>query len=85
VAAHQFDLIFSDVNMPVMDGKDFLINLRKKGHRTPFIFISAYSHLKEDLLRSELDVLDFIIKPFNKGIVEKIFFDFHAYLKKRSS
>ena len=55
---HEVDLIFSDINMPLLDGLDFIKNLEKK----PLIIITtAYD---EYAVKSyELDVLDYLVKP----------------------
>lgn len=39
----RFDLIISDVEMPLMDGISFGIELRKFNSETPIIFFSAYN------------------------------------------
>ncbi len=54
------DLIFLDINMPVLDGLDFIKSLEKK----PLIIITtAY---KEYAVESyELDVIDYLVKPIS--------------------
>ncbi|MDW5562791.1 MAG: response regulator [Methanomassiliicoccus sp.] len=37
----EYDAIISDYNMPEMNGIDFLKTLRRKGDRTPFIFLTS--------------------------------------------
>ena len=41
LAHYSFDLIVSDIRMPVMDGIEFGFQLRKLGIHTPIIFFSA--------------------------------------------
>jgi len=41
LADKQFDLIFSDINMPNMDGIEFIATVRKKGITTPIITVSS--------------------------------------------
>lgn len=52
--SEQPDLIISDMIMPNMNGRDFIIKIREteKGKKTPIIIISAYVTIKEvfDLL-----------------------------------
>ncbi|MEL6558268.1 MAG: response regulator [Bacteroidota bacterium] len=54
------DLIFLDINMPLLKGLDFLRTLR---HPPKVIITSAY---QEHALESfELDVSDYLLKPFS--------------------
>lgn len=57
---HTVDLIFLDINMPVLKGLDFLRTLRKP----PMVIItSAY---QEYALESyDLEVVDYLLKPFD--------------------
>jgi DNA-binding response OmpR family regulator len=61
------DLIMTDIKLPVIDGKDFLINLKKSGlyGNIPVIVISSWSDLqtKTECLKAGAD--DYISKPFN--------------------
>lgn len=59
----KFDLILSDISMPEMTGVEFLEQLRTFDSTTPFIFISAYGHQQQTLLKSNLNISDFLVKP----------------------
>lgn len=54
------DLIITDINMPVMDGREMIKILREKGCNTPVIALTAYEYTKDDL-----KVSDVIRKPVN--------------------
>ena len=57
---HTVDLIFLDINMPVLKGLDFLRTLQ---HPPMIIITSAY---QEYALESyELEVIDYLLKPFS--------------------
>ncbi len=68
-----FELILSDVVMPEMDGPTFLAELRKRGIKTKFIFMSGYA---EDAFERNLENPDdfaFLQKPFSlKQLAEKV-------------
>lgn len=54
------DLIITDINMPVMDGREMIKQLKNKGCITPVIALTAYEYTKD-----ELSVYDVIRKPVN--------------------
>jgi len=57
---HEIDLIFLDINMPVLDGIDFIKSLDKK----PIIVITT-AHREFAVETYELDVLDYLVKPIS--------------------
>lgn len=61
------DLIISDIMMPVMNGMEFLEELRKldKFKNIPTIFLSARSDLEGKLESFRLGVNDYLVKPFD--------------------
>ncbi|WP_309753427.1 ATP-binding protein [Novosphingobium sp.] len=60
----QFDMIVSDVVMPVMDGPSMIRAVRQLRPGIPVLFMSGYA---EEQLRSELDLdnVEFLPKPFS--------------------
>lgn len=69
----EINLIVSDILMPVMNGIDFLKNIRKENLTIPFIFTTAYTD-KEYLTESLKEgVNDYFIKPLNiRELLKKI-------------
>ena len=57
-----FDLIISDIMMPVLDGYALLDYLRPQG--VPVIFLTAKSAVKDRVLGLRLGADDYIVKPF---------------------
>jgi two-component system response regulator MprA len=53
--------IVLDLEMPVMDGREFFRELRAKGDATPVLILSAYG---AELARRELKAEAFVSKPF---------------------
>ncbi|MXP09809.1 ATP-binding protein [Pseudoblastomonas halimionae] len=68
----EFDLIVSDVVMPVMDGPAMARAIREKRPDLPILFMSGYA---EEQLRREIDIEDmhFLPKPFSVAqIADKV-------------
>ncbi len=60
-----FDLIISDIMMPVMDGYEFVRLLREAGNNTPVLMITAKDAF-DDMRRGFLSGTDdYMIKPVN--------------------
>jgi len=80
------DLIISDIQMPEMDGYEFIANVRKRGYtkHTPFIMLSAKSESKERIKCYQLGAQDYLTKPFNpeelEEVVKKNLFPIHFAL-----
>lgn len=65
----KFDLVITDVMMPVKDGFSFAEEIRKAGSLTPLIFLTARSQ-KEDILRGyRTGADDYIAKPFDSEVL----------------
>lgn len=56
-------LIISDINMPRMDGLEFLEKIRNENNHIPFIFVTARSEPDKMLKAIQLDIDNYILKP----------------------
>ncbi len=69
------DLIICDIEMPVMDGFDFIKNVRSSGFfdDIPLIMLSGKEESKDKIRCFEMGADDYVIKPFNpKEIIARI-------------
>ncbi|KAF9777227.1 hypothetical protein IL306_004495 [Fusarium sp. DS 682] len=70
-AADAFDLILMDISMPVMNGYEATVRIRKSGIRLPIIAMTAYA-LKGDMERClEKGMDDYMAKPMNRQLLTK--------------
>jgi len=63
---HQPDIIITDIEMPKLNGLEFVERIRGKDSKTQIIITTAYSH-KEYLFRAiELKLIKYLVKPINE-------------------
>ena len=60
-----FDLIFSDVVMPLKDGLTLLAEIRSLGLNTPVVMMSGQGTLEMAVRATKLGALDFLEKPIS--------------------
>lgn len=81
------DLIICDVQMPNMDGYQFLEKVRQRGYtkHTPVIMLSGSEASKERIKCYRLGAQDFLTKPFNpeelEELIKKNLFPIHFAMK----
>jgi len=61
----KFDLIFSDVVMPGMDGLQLLEAIRAAGIATPVVMMSGQAHIEMAVKATRLGAMDFLEKPIS--------------------
>jgi CheY-like chemotaxis protein len=67
-----FDLIISDVQMPEMDGVEFLKHVRAVNKDTKFILMTGFSELIEAQRAYEIGANEFLAKPFRLENFKKV-------------
>ncbi|MFM1745178.1 MAG: hypothetical protein RLZZ630_1115, partial [Bacteroidota bacterium] len=61
----KFDLVFSDIKMPKMDGIEFLSKLQEIQSDTPVIMISGHGSIETAVESIKKGAYDFIAKPLD--------------------
>ena len=82
------DYIFADVNMPVMDGKEFLIHVKNsmRFRTIPVIIFSTSTNDKEIVELKKLGAKEFIVKPYSfDKLVQSIRSVIHHKIKTRKT
>ncbi|MGA1862807.1 sigma-54 dependent transcriptional regulator [Deferribacter thermophilus] len=67
-----YDLIISDIKMPIIDGISFFKMLRNAGIKTPLCFITAYATVETAVEALKLGAFDYIVKPFPPEVIEEL-------------
>jgi len=67
-----FDLIISDMRMPVMDGETMFKMLKSAGVTTKVCFITAYGTVDSAVKLIKEGAFDYILKPFAPEVIEEL-------------
>lgn len=68
---NKYDLIISDVMMPILDGHQFVKLVRNKDKDIPIILLTALNEEYDEIKGFDLGVDDYISKPFSYKILVK--------------
>lgn len=64
VKHNHYDIIILDINMPIMDGREFMKNIKKMEIKVPIIALTSNSMLDDKVEMFDLGVDDYLTKPF---------------------
>src|SRR6476660_4483136 len=65
IKAEKYDVIFSDVVMPAMNGLALLEQIKAAGVSTPVVMMSGQAHIEMAVKATRLGALDFLEKPIS--------------------
>ncbi len=68
----EFDLIFTDIRMPFVDGIEMLRTLSEKGNTVPVIFASSYDEFEYARQGLILGAFDYLLKPVDQKKMEEV-------------
>ena len=60
------DIILVDINMPIMDGLEFVQELRKRGSNHKIVILTGHSEFQYAKAAVKLGVYNYILKPINE-------------------
>ena len=70
---HNFRLVVSDIQMPVMDGFQLLNNMQQKHPEIPVLLMTAYGTIPKAVEAMQSGATDYLIKPFEAStLVAKV-------------
>src|SRR6478752_8180049 len=65
IKGEKYDVIFSDVVMPAMNGLELLEKIKDAGVTTPVVMMSGQAHIEMAVKATRLGALDFLEKPIS--------------------
>ncbi|MCR5278971.1 MAG: response regulator, partial [Lachnospiraceae bacterium] len=66
------DVIFCDLKMPVMDGNEFIRQLREDGVNAEFVMVSAYNDFENVRTFFKQTGFDYILKPIDQEEIQPV-------------
>ncbi|MBL8021190.1 MAG: response regulator, partial [Leptospirales bacterium] len=63
-AANRFDLVITDINMPIMDGITLIKEIRKSNEEVPILTLTTENDESMKLKGSEAGATGWVVKPF---------------------
>lgn len=80
------DIIFTDIQMPIVNGIEFLMALNQKGHNVPkVVFVSVFHEFGYAQQALRLGAKDYLVKPVITEHLEPIISDLERQLEKEST
>ena len=78
-----FDLIITDIRMPIIDGLELLENIRKREDKTYLVLASTYSEFEYAKRGLQNGAIDYIIKPITEENLKELFIRVEKLLKEK--
>ena len=69
---HDYDLVITDVRMPVMDGITLLKIIKERYPELFVVIITAHGNIQDAVQAMKLGAYDYTLKPFDFGAIRKI-------------
>jgi DNA-binding NtrC family response regulator len=72
IEAHDYDVVFTDIRMPGMDGLEIAEQIKARCPWTPIVVITGYGTEENEAKASVLGVSGFVRKPLTPEMIESI-------------
>ena len=69
---NEIDIILTDINMPKMDGIEFMAEIRKETYSLPILIVTAFNDVSQIMKAIKYKVADYIVKPMQLNTTLKI-------------
>ena len=70
IEKHDPEIVFLDIQMPVMNGMEVSRLLSAKANPPLIVFVTAFSNFAVDAFK--VDAVDYILKPFDEADIERV-------------
>ena len=77
-------VLLVDYDMPIMNGYEFLKEVREANSLIPAVIISSYDDRDKLFNAIKLELVEYLIKPFEHNELKELFKNILAWMKKKS-
>ena len=81
---YQFDVIFTDIKMPIMDGIEFITRLKEMQYETEVVVLSGYDEFNYAVEAFKGGARDYLLKPIDRETVVKILIQIESELHEKN-
>ncbi len=82
VEAYKPEIIIVDINMPIMDGLEFVQHLREKNNDIKIIILTGHSEFNYARQAVKLEVFNYLLKPVDEEELKKTLLDLKNIIEK---
>ncbi len=79
------DIMIVDINMPIIDGLEFIQSVKGKGIESKFIILTGHSEFNYAKQAVQLGVNNYILKPVNEEELKSSLFEIKEIIKRETS
>lgn len=79
------DIIIADINMPIMDGLEFIQNIKDKGANIKIIILTGHSEFNYAKQALQLGVNNYILKPVDEEELKRTLLELKGLIQKESN
>lgn len=84
LSQHTVDIVFTDINMPLLDGLELLSQLAGRGEELHTVVISGYDNFQYAQKAMKLGTRSYLLKPIDKNELAELLLQFKSEIKVRS-
>lgn len=78
------NVLLVDYDMPIMNGYEFLKEVRKENSSIPAVIISSYDDKDKLFNAIKLELVEYLLKPFEHSELKKLFKNILDWMEKKS-
>lgn len=78
------NILLVDYDMPIMNGYEFLKEVRGENSLIPAVIISSYDDKDKLFNAIKLELVEYLVKPFDHSELKKLFYSVLQWMEKKS-
>lgn len=84
LSQHEADVLFTDINMPVVDGIRLMEQLRKMNPTMPIVVISGYNEFEYPRQALRFGAVNYLLKPIDRPELEELLAELKSIIEKNA-